>query len=162
LNIHHDDARPYLRRTDERYDLIMVDAYRQPYIPFYLATREFFELVRDRLRPGGAVVVNAGHPEGQDDLEKVLAATMNEAFSTVLRDPSEDTNTLLLGTNSGASRARLARAAGTLHPDLRPIALAAVARIAPRLEGGTVYTDDKAPVEWLIDKSIVDYAADAE
>ena len=54
----------------------MVDAYRQPYIPFYLATREFFELVRDRLRPGGAVIVNAGHPEGQDDLEKVLAATM--------------------------------------------------------------------------------------
>ena len=47
-----EDARPFLRRTDERYDSIFVDAYRQPYIPFYLTTREFFALVRDRLRPG--------------------------------------------------------------------------------------------------------------
>ena len=35
-----------------RYDAIIVDAYRQPYIPFYLATREFFELARERLQPG--------------------------------------------------------------------------------------------------------------
>ena len=48
-----EDARPFLRRTDERYDAIFVDAYRQPYIPFYLTTREFFELARDRLSPGG-------------------------------------------------------------------------------------------------------------
>ena len=40
-----EDARPFLRQTDERYDAIFVDAYRQPYIPFYLTTREFFELV---------------------------------------------------------------------------------------------------------------------
>ena len=37
----------------ERYDVIIVDAYRQPYIPFYLTTEEFFELARDRLAPGG-------------------------------------------------------------------------------------------------------------
>ena len=46
-----EDARPFLRQTDERYDSIFVDAYRQPYIPFYLTTREFFELVRERLNP---------------------------------------------------------------------------------------------------------------
>ena len=51
LHLYHEDARPFLRRTDARYDVISVDAYRQPYIPFYLATEEFFELVRDRLRP---------------------------------------------------------------------------------------------------------------
>ena len=39
------DARPFLRQTGERYDAIFVDAYRQPYIPFYLTTKEFFELV---------------------------------------------------------------------------------------------------------------------
>ena len=42
LTVHDADARPFLRRTDERYDLIIVDAYHQPYVPFYLATREFF------------------------------------------------------------------------------------------------------------------------
>ena len=34
-----------------------VDAYRQPYIPFYLATREFFQLARDRLTPGGMLAI---------------------------------------------------------------------------------------------------------
>ena len=161
LRVFHEDARPYLRRTGERYDVIMVDAYRQPYIPFYLATREFFELVRDRLEPGGAVIVNAGHPEGQDDLEKVLSATMAEAFPVVLRDPSEDTNTLILGAGD-ASAERLRQAVPGLPRELRGIGFAAAARLAPRLEGGAVYTDDKAPVEWLIDKSIVEYAAQGE
>ena len=98
----HEDARPWLEDSDGDYDVIMVDAYRQPYIPFYLATEEFFELVRDRLAPGGVVIVNAGHPEGNDDLEKVLGATMAEVFPTVLRDPIEDTNTLLIGSEARA------------------------------------------------------------
>ena len=38
LRLIHEDARPFLRRTDRRYDAIFVDAYRQPYIPFYLTT----------------------------------------------------------------------------------------------------------------------------
>ena len=50
---HTADARPFLRRaSDGSYDAIFIDAYRQPYIPFYLATREFFELAQDRLAPG--------------------------------------------------------------------------------------------------------------
>ena len=56
--MHDADARPFLRSTDERYDLIVVDAYHQPYVPFYLATREFFALVRERLAPGGIVALN--------------------------------------------------------------------------------------------------------
>jgi spermidine synthase len=162
MRVHHQDARPYLRRTDRRYDAIMVDVYRQPYIPFYLTTREFFELARDRLRPGGMVVVNVGHPEGHHDLEKVLAATMREVFPVVLRDASEDTNTQVLGTVGPASGARLRRAAGAIPGALRPLARATAGRLAPALEGGAVYTDDRAPVEWLVDKSIVDYAADGD
>jgi spermidine synthase len=162
LHLYHEDARPFLRRIDAQYDQISVDAYRQPYIPFYLTTVEFFETVRDRLRPGGVLVVNAGHPEGQDDLEKVLTATIGEVFPNVLRDPIEDTNTLLVASEAPLSAARLREAAGSTPAGLRGTALAAAARLQPRLRGGTVYTDDKAPVEWLIDKSIVDYAADGE
>jgi spermidine synthase len=163
LETHHEDARPFLRQTDERYDAILVDAYRQPYIPFYLATREFFELARDRLNPGGVVLVNAGHPEGNDDLERVLGATMDDVFDTVLRDPAEPTNTLLIATDRpGASAQRLREAAAAIHPDLRPRATDAANRIAPRLPGGRVYTDDRAPVEWLIDASIVEVAARGE
>lgn len=58
---HTADARPYLRATERRYDSLILDAYRQPYIPFYLTTREFFALARDRLNPGGSIIVNVGH-----------------------------------------------------------------------------------------------------
>ncbi len=160
LRLFHEDARPFLRRTDERYDVISVDAYRQPYIPFYLATREFFELCRDRLAPGGVLIVNAGHPEGQDDLEKVLTATMAEVFPSVLRDPIEDTNTLIVAARRPLSARRLRRAVPTLPNGLRPTANQAALRLSAPLGGGDVYTDDRAPVEWLIDKSIVDYAAE--
>jgi len=159
LRTHTADARPFLRRTKERYDAIFVDAYRQPYIPFYLATKEFFELARDRLRPGGVVVVNAGHPEGSEDLERVLGATLAAVFPTVLRDPSQPVNTLLLGTMGDASAARLRRNAAALPAELQPLALEAAGRVEPRLPGGRIYTDDIAPVEWLIDSSIVSFAA---
>ena len=139
--------------------MISVDAYRQPYIPFYLTTEEFFELVRDRLAPGGVLIVNAGHPEGQDELEQVLTATISEPFEHVIRDPIEPTNTLIVASESPISADRLRANVPRLPEGLRGTASAAVDRIGPPLGGGEVYTDDKAPVEWLIDKSIVDYAA---
>jgi spermidine synthase len=161
LTVYDEDARPWLRRSGGEYDLIVVDAYRQPYIPFYLATREFFELARDHLAPGGVVVVNVGHPEESDEFERVLGRTMAAVFPTVLRDPAEQTNTLLLGTDAPASADRLRAAAdGPLHGNLAELARIDAARLAARLPGGSVYTDDRAPVEWLIDRSILGYAAD--
>jgi spermidine synthase len=159
LHLYHEDARPFLRRIDARYDVISVDAYRQPYIPFYLTTKEFFETVRDRLAEGGVLIVNVGHPEGQDDLEKVLSATIAEVFPNLMRDPIEDTNTLLVASEAPLSSSRLIDAVPRLPPALRPTAVAAAGRLERPLRGGDVYTDDKAPVEWLIDKSIVDYAS---
>jgi spermidine synthase len=160
LDVFHEDARPWLDDAEGDYDVIMVDAYRQPYIPFYLATKEFFELARDRLAPGGVVIVNAGHPEGNDDLETVLGATMADVFPTVVRDPIEDTNTLLLASEGPADGDRLAEATPELPADLRVIAARESQRIGPRLSGGEVWTDDRAPVEWLIDRSILGYAAE--
>jgi spermidine synthase len=159
LTVHHEDARPWLRRSAGEYDVIVVDAYRQPYIPFYLTTREFFELVRDRLAPGGAVVVNVGHPEGSDDLETVLGKTISVAFPTVLRDPFDATNTLLVGSEAPGSKEALRRARGSLPRGLRVLATRQSARVGPRLAGGEIYTDDRAPVEWLVDRSIIGYAA---
>jgi spermidine synthase len=155
-----EDARPFLRRTGERYDAIFVDAYRQPYIPFYMATSEFFRLCLDRLRPGGVVVINVGHPAGDDRLERDLSQTMRTAFPSVLRDPIMPTNTLLVASAAPASAARLRAQAPLLPAALHPLATADAARMEPPLRGGEVLTDDRAPVEWLIDASIVHYAAD--
>jgi spermidine synthase len=93
--------------------------------------------VRDRLTPGGVVVVNVGHPQNNHDLEKVIAATRGSVFPHVARDPSEATNTIVVAGRR-ALRSSLLR---------------------PALRGGQVYTDDRAPVEWLIDRSLVEYAA---
>lgn len=166
MRVFAQDARPYLRATPERYDVIVVDAYRQPYIPFYLSTKEFFRLARQRLRPGGVVIINVGHPETSDRLESALTATMGAAFPTVLRYPIRPESTLLVGTAAPGATLRSARAAlrraGTrLPPALEPLALAAADRLAGPLRGGPVYTDDRAPVEWLIDRSIVQYAAES-
>jgi spermidine synthase len=162
IHLHTDDARPFLRRADRRWDLIVVDAYRQPYIPFYLTTREFFALARDHLTPRGMLVINVGHPEGSDELERVLGATMRTELTTVLRDPSQDTNVMLAGSDAPLSAARLPDAVPGLPAALRPVASATAARLAPSLPGGRVYTDDRAPVEWLIDTSIVEVAASGE
>jgi len=159
LRVHTADARPFLRRSRTLWHVISIDAYRQPYIPFYLVTREFFALVKARLHPGGVVVVNVGHPEGQDELERALAATMRTAFPYVLRDPSQATNTALVGSTTPLSASRLRRRAEALPEALRPVARLAASRLGRPLGGGEVYTDDRAPVEWLVDRSIVGYAA---
>ncbi len=160
LTVYNEDARPWLRRSASGYDVIVIDSYRQPYVPFYLATREFFDLVRDRLAPGGVALVNVGHPEGNDDLETVIGRTMSAAFPNVLRDPFDDSNTLLVASEGAASAGRLHAAISTLPAGLRRLAETEAARVGPRLPGGSVYTDDRAPVEWLVDRSILGYAAD--
>jgi spermidine synthase len=158
LHTYTGDARPFLRASGARYDMILVDAYRQPYIPFYLTTREFFALCRDRLEPGGMVIINVGHPEDSHKLEQVLGRTLETSFAHVARDPSEPTNSMLVASNAPISADALDAAAGSLPAQLRPVARRAAARLAPRLPGGEVYTDDRAPVEWLIDASIIEVA----
>ncbi|MCW3063272.1 MAG: Spermine synthase, partial [Solirubrobacterales bacterium] len=152
------DARPFLRRTSHRYEAIFVDAYRQPYVPFYLATREFFSLARDRLDRGGLVVVNVGHPTGSATLERALGATMKAAFRYVVRDPVTPTNTLLLAARTPIDATRLLAAAPAVPAALWPVVRDLATRLAPPLPGGTLLTDDRAPVEWKIDRSILQYA----
>jgi spermidine synthase len=160
LTTYDEDARPWLRRSAGDYDAIMVDAYRQPYIPFYLATTEFFELARDQLAPGGVLIVNAGHPEGNHDLETVLGRTMEEAFPNVIRDEFEPQNTMLIASEAPLSAATMRDALPEMPVELQEVAAEEITDIGPPLPGGEVYTDDRAPVEWLIDRSILGYAAD--
>jgi spermidine synthase len=162
LRLHTADARPYLRATDQRFDAIFLDTYRQPYIPFYLTTKEFFALAHDRLTPGGSLLINVGHPSSSDRLEKVLTATLRTAFGHVARDAFSRTNTVLIASDTEPSRTVLERAEFELPNDLRPLAGEAAARLAAPLQGGEVYTDDRAPVEWLVDASIFKAAEEGE
>jgi hypothetical protein len=77
----------------------------------------------------------------------------------VWRDPVDETNTVLLATKGDFDPAERLRA-HDVPPEVRPITDAAAARLEPGLRGGTVYTDDQAPVEWLIDASLAQVAVE--
>lgn len=158
LREHTQDARPFLRQNEGPYDAIFVDAYRQPYIPFYLTTKEFFELVQSRLAPGGSVIVNIGHPNDSPALEEAMSATMGAVFKHVVRDPIRSQNSLVMASDVPLTAGAIANA--PVSSDLTTLAQDGAARLEPPLQGGTVFTDDRAPVEWLIDASIVSYAAE--
>jgi spermidine synthase len=155
LHTYTADARPWLAASGVRYDAIFLDAYRQPYIPFYLVTREFFALIRSHLRAGGMVIVNVGHIPGSDALEKVVSATLGAVFPVVLRDVFSSTNSLVVASARRLSSARIHAA---VPAGLQDLASMAGGRLVPALRGGAVYTDDRAPVEWLTDLSILQYA----
>jgi spermidine synthase len=159
LHLYTADARPWLAATAARYDDIFLDAYRQPYIPFYLVTKEFFASVRAHLNPGGALIINLGHLPNSGALEQAVTATARSVFPVVVRDRFSTTNSLVVASTSAVSSSRLIAAAHTLPVDLRGLAVQAAGRLGPGLRGGPVYTDDLAPVEWLTDLSILRYAA---
>jgi spermidine synthase len=154
LTVHDADARPFLRRTDERYDLIVVDAYHQPYVPFYLATREFFRLARERLAPDGILALNVASVPGDDRLLEGIASTLTHEFSAVSIWPALRFNKILLGLEGIEFGSRV------VHPDLQPLVdllLRDVTDYVHRAE--RPWTDDRAPVEWVTDRMIVEYAA---
>ena len=160
LTVHDADARPFLRSTDERYDLIVVDAYHQPYVPFYLATREFFRLVHDRLRPGGIVALNVAAVPDDKRLVDAIGGTLAADFPQVLEWPALRFNTIVLGFSKPLSdlelRSRLTGGPRVLAP-LREL----LARETSPVEvADRPWTDDRAPVEWLTDRMIVSYAAE--
>ncbi len=160
LVVHDADARPFLRATDERYDLIVVDAYRQPYVPFYLATREFFRLVRDRLAPGGIVALNVAAVPDDRRLVNAVGGTLAAEVPHVLEWPALRFNTIVLGFDEPLSDEELRRRLATGPSDLASIRglLARDARPVERAD--RPWTDDRAPVEWLTDRMIVAYAAE--
>ena len=158
LHLYTADARPWLAASSARYDDIFLDAYRQPYIPFYLVTKEFFQLARAHLRPNGMMIINVGHVPGSRALEQVVSATLRAVFPTVIRDRVGPGNSLVMASAGPISRKRLLAATSHLPPALQPLARKASADIGRPLTGGSVYTDDRAPVEWLTDLSLLNYA----
>ncbi|HEU5206684.1 MAG TPA: fused MFS/spermidine synthase [Gaiellaceae bacterium] len=160
LSVHDADARPFLRSTDERYDLIVVDAYRQPYVPFYLATREFFRLVRDHLRPGGIVALNVAAVPDDKRLVDAVGGTLAADVPQVLEWPALRFNTIVLGFTEPLSETELRRRLASGPPDLASLRSLLARDARPVGVASRPWTDDRAPVEWLTDRMIVSYAAE--
>lgn len=155
------DARYWLDTQASKYDVVIMDAYRQPYIPFHLTTREFFSEVRDHLRPGGVAVVNAGRTRTDYRLVDAIASTMAAVYPTVfLVDVPEFSNTLIYGSTDPVSMADVEHNLGLINePVAKDVALSVLIsgrlRVSPYHD--QVFTDDLAPVERLIDEIIFSY-----
>ena len=156
------DARYWLDTQAGKYDVMALDAYQQPYIPFHLTTREFFSSVRDHLNPGGAVVVNVGRTSTDYRLVDAIASTMAAVYPSVfLVDVPDFTNTMVYGSTEPTTIDDIKHNLGLVNEPLaKAIATSAVGdgglRVSPY--HGQVFTDDLAPVERLIDEIIFSYA----
>jgi spermidine synthase len=156
------DGRYWMATQAGQYDVILVDAYRQPYIPFYLTTREFFESAQAHLNPGGVLAINVGRTPTDNRLVDALSGTLNAVFKNVfvLDSNRRFTNSVIYATSSPASVDQfIARAGAETNPKLQPIAAEALQTGGVRQVGpnGIVFTDDLAPVERLIDDIILSY-----
>lgn len=159
MTTHIRDGRPFLKTSPDSYDLIAVDAYRQPYIPFYLTTREFFQEARDHLTEKGVVMINVGKVPGDDELAAAIASTMRSVFPSVYSFPAGSFNQMLVATAAETSPRDLEERAQSMPPEIDNLARKAIASLEVVEPGGTILTDDKAPVEWLTDQMIIHYAS---
>jgi spermidine synthase len=153
------DARPFLLHTHDRFDLILVDAYRQPYVPFYLATQQFFRLVRSRLRPGGIVALNVATVPGDHRLAGGIAGTLRTEFPQVLTWQALRLSQLVLGFERPVSRARLRAAVARTPQRIRVLTRLLAEHAREAAPSSQPWTDDRAPVEWVTDRMILEYAA---
>jgi spermidine synthase len=155
------DARYWLDTQAGQYDVIVMDAYRQPYIPFHLTTREFFSEVRDHLRSGGVAVVNAGRTATDYRLVEAIASTMAAVYPSVfLVDVPAFNNTLVYGTTEPVTIPDVEHNLALVsRPVAQDVAQSVLNEGRLRLSAyhGQVYTDDLAPVERLIDEIIFSY-----
>ncbi|GAC1478224.1 MAG: fused MFS/spermidine synthase [Candidatus Dormibacteria bacterium] len=156
------DGRYWMATQQASYDVILVDAYRQPYIPFYLTTREFFESAKAHLKPGGVLAINVGRTATDYRLVDALGGTLTAVFPHVfvLDTAHHFTNSLLFATSSETTVSGFRdRAVAQTNPRLKPIVddALAVGNVRVMRPNGIVFTDDLAPVERLIDDIILGY-----
>lgn len=106
LTVHVEDGRPFLKTSNDTWDFIAVDAFRQPYIPFYLTTREFFTEAAGHMTADGSLMINVGKTPGDSDVADAIAATMRDVFPSVYTIAYGDFNQLVVATHQGAHRDR--------------------------------------------------------
>jgi len=117
LNVFVQDGRAFLNRTRVHYGAIIMDAYAGgpygAYLPAHLATREFFQIVHERLEHGGSFVFNAiGVHRGMNhDVVESILVTLRAVFPVVYAyQASSSLNTVFVAvkldeTDSGTNGA---------------------------------------------------------
>lgn len=152
------DGRAYLNAIDEKYDVIMVDAYQDITIPFQMSSIEFFTLVKEHLTPDGVMVVNMnmrGSSEG--NINQYLSDTISQVFDQVYTvDVEGSTNRLLFASDNKTmmetfyDEVEVLSSDHALQDELKDFMEQKLEGHLMAYEAGSyIMTDDKAPVELL-------------
>jgi spermidine synthase len=150
------DARVFLNRHTEPYDLIFVDAFTGSYIPFHLMTKEFYQLVRSRLSPHGVAAFNFLPAK---DLFESNVRTVKLAFDNIdiFNSGEKDifmSNVIVLGRLDPSSEAETLQRAVAAQERYKfrfdVSKLVTERRVpVPKELKGKVLTDDFAPADVL-------------
>ncbi len=162
LNVIIGDGRWNLEQSPNQYDLIAVDAYRPPYIPPHMTTKEFYQIVYNHLTDNGAVAINVGSVPGDRRLINGLATTMATVFPSIhIMDIPGTLNTMIFATKQPTTADNFtANLSSFSHrTDISPLLLSAMqttfANMKPGYTTTQVFTDDRAPIEWIVDDMVV-------
>jgi spermidine synthase len=145
------DGRRYMVKSPDTWNVIMIDAYRGPFVPFHLLTEEFFKLIKSKLKPGGAVVQNV---EPSTMMFDSAVATIQRVFPNVdLYDAGGNVVAIAYDGPKRSQDALLARATALQkqYRFLYPLPdILGERRTVNRKVPGKVLSDDFAPVESLL------------
>src|SRR5512141_2223082 len=164
LNVHIGDGRLGLEQSPYKYDIIAVDAYRPPYIPAHMTTQEFFTIVASHLTEHGVLVINSASVPGDRRLINGLATTMGTIFPSVYTmDIPGTLNTMIFATKQKTIPENFAMNLVTLSadPGVHPLLISTMQTTFANLKSGyevtTVFTDDHAPIEWIVNDMVVKF-----
>jgi spermidine synthase len=143
------DGRMYLTRSRKTFDIILVDAYRGPFVPFHLLTKEFYGLIKERLNPGGVVVQNV---EPSTMLFDAAVATIGAVFPNV--DFYRASGNIVIAAYDGPRRKwddvlRVAKERQEQYKFRYDLVELLERRYQPLWKNRKPLTDDFAPVEYL-------------
>ncbi len=162
LNVIIQDGRYVMAVTENTYDIVAIDAYRLPYIPWNLSTVEFFQQVDSNLSEDGVVAINVGRTVNDRRLIEAFAATLGEVFPSVhVIDVPNTCNSIMVATRQPTTPDNLVdnltRLDKEAYPLLTRVMTVAINQIKETPEGGEIFTDDKAAVEQLTDLILVNF-----
>ena len=162
LTVHIGDGRLGLEQSANKYNIIAVDAYRPPYIPAHMTTREFFQIVASHLTDDGVLTINSASVPGDRRLINGLATTMATVFPSIYTmDIPGSLNTMIFATKQKTLPENFAMnlVALSQDPNIHPLLLSTMqvtfAHLKADYEPTTVFTDDHAPIEWIVNDMVV-------
>ena len=161
LHVHIQDGRTYLETTQAQYDVVAIDAFQQPYIPFQLTTREFFSTIRSHLSSTGVVALNTAHTTHDYRLVQAFVNTMSKVFPSVyVFDVPGTFNTEIMATVQPTSITTLRQNLAQFTPSsvMGQVASEVSAVVTQgHSDGGMVFSDDRAPIEQITDQLLLNY-----